>query len=317
MGEPLSKLADFGRAMADAQDEQLRRVELSTAERLLAEPAAAPRGSSRRVAILSLAAAAAALVVLALWPRALTFAVGDGDEVGQVDEWTAAPADGVVPLRFSDGTSLVLGAKARARVTAADPHGAKLVVERGQVEARVVPREGASWRLLFGPYEVRVTGTRFVADWSPESQRLTVDLTEGSVVVRGPALDEGHRLTAGNQLEVSAIERRATIRSNRPTAKSPEETEPPPPEPAASQDEPSEPDPVPTASAATSTTSTPPRVARWRALYEAGKYKPALAAAKSQGFESLCAEAGAAELMMLAETARYGGEPTLAARALA
>jgi len=320
VGEPLNQLADFGRAIADAQDEEIRRVPLSTEARLLAEPPKVGASRPRRVAMLSLAAAAAATVLaLWLWPRAVTFSVGETSTTGELDEWIAAPADRAVPLRFSDGTSLVLAARARARVTGADQHGAKLVVERGRVDATVVPRQGSSWRLLFGPFQVHVTGTRFVADWSPETQRRTVDLSEGSVLVQGPALGGGHALTAGDLLEVSAVEQRASIRSTRPTEEEPAATAEPVLPPADHLPEDAGTPPAEPTDAEALDATPPVRTAtvpRWRSLYVAGKYRPALAEAKQQGFESLCAEAGAAELMMLAETARYGGEPALAVQAL-
>lgn len=314
MGQPLSKLDALGRTVANAQDQQLRQVELSTAERLVTAARRRRRWPWRRHGALSLAAAAVvAVLALWLWPRTLTFSIGEQALPGAVDEWIAAPNGRAVPLRFSDGTAMVLSPSARARVTYADDSGAKLVVERGQVEADVVPRPGSSWQLLFGPYQVRVTGTRFSASWSPEHQQLDVDLQEGSLLVLGPALGGGQALTAGTVLQVSAIERQATIRSaDTPIAAPTEPSSAPSQQPAADAGPLA---PAPTGSIDDVSLPRPAPRPRWQALYHAGKYRQALSAAKGQGFESLCAEAGSAELMMLAETARYGGEPALAARA--
>lgn len=323
MVKPVAPLAELGRAVAEAQDRQLDRVQLSTQERLLAQPAARPGRRRARWAALSLAAAAAvALAVVLLQPDELTFTIGNETTPGQLKEWIAAPPNAPLPLRFSDGTSLELGPSSRTRVTGTTDSGAVLVVERGRIDAFVVPRSGNDWRLHFGPFEVQVTGTRFSASWDPGSERLTVDLAEGSLRVRGSALGPaGHALVAGNRLDASAADERFTITSTEPPA--PDRDEPPTADDAPDEaPEAAEPGAAPEAGddggapEASAVTPAARPVPLWRKLYEAGKYRQALAEAKSQGFEALCANASAAELEQLAAVARQGGEPILGARAL-
>ncbi|MBX3185878.1 MAG: tetratricopeptide repeat protein [Labilithrix sp.] len=161
------------------------------------------------VAALTLAAAAAvAIVGTKSRPTepapALSFVVsGDKDEAGVVGAFLAAPPTRELPVAFSDGTKVQVAAGGRARVAALRARGAKLLVESGVVRANVVHRENTEWLVDAGPFEVKVTGTRFDVAWQPADEAIVVTLHEGSVVVTGCGLADGTRVTAGHQLRAS------------------------------------------------------------------------------------------------------------------
>lgn len=225
--EPLKA---FGARIAAGQDEVLRGLEgvvEAGRARLLAQAAAgagpAPRdareGGRPWVALgLAAAALAAGVGLLALahdWrveePPAITFTVdgAPGAEAG-VGRPIAA---GAAPLavRFSEGTALDLAAGARARVVEIDHRGARLSLERGELRARVVHRLETRWAVAAGPFDVRVTGTRFVVSWDPLAEELRLALEEGSVFVSGPLLGEGRSVVAGEVLRANLREARLEV----------------------------------------------------------------------------------------------------------
>jgi transmembrane sensor len=147
------------------------------------------------------AAALVAVCALVLLPTgSLQFEV-DGTR-GRASEWMAAPAKGASELRFSDGTELELRDEGRARVEDLDARGARVVVERGTIEARVVHRPDTRWLVQAGPFDVRVTGTRFVTSWDPAAGRFLLVLEEGSVMVTGPSWRGERSLRAGESIDL-------------------------------------------------------------------------------------------------------------------
>src|SRR5262249_50978768 len=115
-------------------------------------------------------AAIVALSVLARWPERLRFDVGPDFHAGNESNWIHARNTEPVALRFSDGSTVDLLPGTRGRVVRLTPDGANLTVETGRVHARVVPREGADWSIVAGPFNVRVVGTEFDVAWDPESE---------------------------------------------------------------------------------------------------------------------------------------------------
>ena len=127
--DDLKGLVELGRQVASEQDVALARHDLATGRhRLLLESGSDIRTNLgvrwRRTAFIVVGgiAAAAALVLLAVGinqkaePDALQFRVG-GQVVEQdaLDNWWSAPSDEALPIEFSDGTTVALGPKSRAR----------------------------------------------------------------------------------------------------------------------------------------------------------------------------------------------------------
>ena len=131
--------------------------------------------------------------------RPLTYVVAEG----------AAEQDGYIrggegrggsQVRFSDGTHVDLGARARVSVLARGPRGARLRVEEGEARFDVAHLPHAAWSVEAGPYVVYVTGTVFDVRWSGSDEVIEVRMRSGSVQVGGPLLPERVTLRAGQRL---------------------------------------------------------------------------------------------------------------------
>jgi TolA-binding protein len=200
------KLRTLGRTVAELEDAALvARMRPPVQERL----AAVHRAHARRMALrqrLSLrrpalvaALAAAALLLFLLFSRkdALHFSVGAAAERGELGVWISAPSREPTVIAFSDGSRVRLAAGAQARVVSTNEHGARVVIERGNVRADVVPRRRNDWWVVGGPFEIHVVGTSFDARWEPENEVLRVTMYEGHVDIRGDCLPRARALSRG------------------------------------------------------------------------------------------------------------------------
>lgn len=328
MDELSTRLAKLGQAVAQVSDraadpsaaQAARRRLLSTTER---RSTPAPWAFGAGIAAVC---AAALLLFTTLRPAALSFDVGSPPTPGSVSEWIAATPDAALPVRFSEGSSLVLAAGARVRVTETSSQGAGVLIERGKVHA-TIQHAGRStqWTLRAGPFEVHVVGTTFDAQWDPGAEVFDLSMKEGSVTVTGPFLPSERAILAGERLQVSIREKRMELRTAQAELPSPPppSTEPapaaPPETPAHPAIEPSEPagstapTPPPSPSATAAAAESRPG---WRQLAEGGHYKDALEAAERAGFSTEVGRASASELLALADVARLAGSPTRAREAL-
>jgi transmembrane sensor len=321
----MTDLFALGERVARAQDDRLA-ANSATAEaraRLLSTDrasgvAARPARPARwqRWAIAAAAAMAAAGFVA--WHRhdgALAFQVGSsgktGDEAlhrGTVGDWIATPTDASLPVTFSDGSALRLEGGTQARIAQIAADGARVVLERGSLHASVKHRPDTRWNVLAGPFDVRVTGTAFQVAWDPTTQGFSLTLEEGRVAVSGCAMGEERVVSAGETFRATCKDGSSAFIPNR----SERAVDPPAPpaapiEPAAS--------PASTGSTAREATRAPDAVdvaekraaSGWRSLIRAGKYPEAVDAAETLGLASVCATATAAEMMDLADAARFAG----------
>ncbi len=316
-------LTDLGKAIASTQDEALRGVDLGPGRDRLLRAVDAGRGSApqrtppsrARSAWIALAAAIAitAAIVIGLGRRPpLSFHAGS--DAGREGAWIAAPSDHALPLRFSDGTLVSLGQSARVRVADLDRRGARVILERGQLSASVVHRSETRWRVDVGPFEVRVTGTRFDVAWSPEDETFKLALHEGSVEVTGPVLGERRTVRAGETVVVSCLEQKLTIRAGDEPKGAPSAAAPPASAVSIAPAREAPAPPLPPQASASA--SSPPR-ASYRDLAKSGRYADAVRAAEEEGFGSVCDRAGADDLMALADAARLAGNGARAIEALA
>jgi TolA-binding protein len=359
MGQHDAALKRLGRAVGDAQDEALQGASFGSGgvsfeqgrERLLVSMARARQSGSASATtrarrgtwvgggVAFAAALAAAVAFLLLRPASMTFRADN--ERGTVGGWLAAPPGGELPLSFSDGTSVRLDREARARVARIDEKGAQLVLESGRARASVIHREDTRWDVDVGPYQVRVTGTRFDVSWDPTVEVFLLVLEEGSVRVTGPLLGDGLAVVAGQTVRAAVKEQRLEISAGgKPIAAAPaadpsqpaQALDPAPaiaPPPAPAGDTPpaaAEPEPIdlddpaallPSGAAANPPPASGPRVPVWRQLAAAGKYKEALAAVEKLGFDEVCATGSPGDLMTLSDAARLAGSGARATQALA
>jgi transmembrane sensor len=314
---PERALRRLGATLAAARDDELRELAVPhAAERLIegAHKRAMRRLVLRRSALPGLLAALALAVFLLLRPGALSFEVG-GESPGHVGAWITAEAEPVA-LVFSDGSRLTLHGEARGRVLDLDRGGARFVLERGTLSAAVVHRTGARWSIVAGPFEVQVTGTHFDVSWSLAAEAFELTSLEGAVIVTGPSLGEGHALVSGQSLRVALRESAGAAPSGiSPTPGA--ASLPEPPAPAVSVVTPSA-GSAPKGSGAPTQPAAAPRTTsrELRALSAAGRYAELVEQAERQGFSELCASASAADLLLVADAARFSGRAERAREAL-
>ncbi len=300
----LERLTD---ALRHEQDAQLDAIDVSRTRELLLKKRPRP---VRKLPLL-VAAAAMVVVALAWWGRAappVTFTVAG--VVGQPGAWVAARAE-PLDVAFSDGSRFVLQPDSRVRVDETTAHGARVIVERGGLDADVQHLEDAAWAVRLGPYEVHVIGTRFTATWNASDERLRVVLHEGSVEVVGPHLGDGIRMVPGQRLEVSQGSGEVVLRSldgRAATTAAPIPSQIPSSRPSASVPGTAVVVPVPPRAATTATASTSSGAPDWRALAAERRYKDAMVAAKAHGIGRLMAELDAGSLLQLADVSRFAGD---------
>jgi FecR protein len=322
MDDLTRNLEELGRATATELERRDVDLPAGARERVLAADVGAR--SRRSVGVVACLAAAAVLAgALLVWrpgPAPITFTTGAAHRTGIVGEWIAAPAEEHVDVAFSEGTRIVLAPGARARVTSAAAHGAALTLEEGRLDATVT-HAGAdtTWSLRAGPFDVRITGTQFVADWNPSSVVFELEMQEGTVVVSGPELDGGRRLAAGERLRVSVREHALEVRPARADADHDHDREPAA-EASATPTAAREAEPAPStstsASAAPIAAATPDDGASYAALVSSGHADQALARADRAGFAAVIARAPLSDVTALADAARFGGRPAEARDAL-
>jgi hypothetical protein len=202
-----------------------------------------------------------------------------------------APISG--PLRFSEGSEVVLGEGSVGRLDVLDSSQVELTLEQGQLDAAVTKGTGRTGRDHAGQWVVRVVGTKLHIEFAPGSATLLVSVSEGAVEVSGPG---GLTLVrAGESL------RRTTALQ---PALAPEQPTPPAPAP------PPAPGPVP-APVRTPRPPPPPAVtpvaarATWQALLRAGQRRDALDEAEAVGATK--SPDSDADALLLSDAARLEG----------
>jgi hypothetical protein len=224
-----------------------------------------------------------------------------------------------VAMAFEDGSQVVLSSGARLRTAMVGPSSATLELERGRANVRVVHTRATRWTVKAGAYSVAVTGTRFRVDWQPETAVFSVVVEEGRVRVSGGDLAEAVDIGAGQSLALQdglPLAGAATGSGGgviRPPSQ-PSAVDPPSP-PVARESPPGVP---PETGFPVGHRQGPRREARsaWREQAEAGHYRDALVEAERKGFEGICKMASGADLLTLAEAARYAGRSERAEQAL-
>jgi ferric-dicitrate binding protein FerR (iron transport regulator)/TolA-binding protein len=342
MSDDTQGFAGLMKEVAAQQRSELRRMGLTAqVQRRLASGAlvaSSSRKRHRRRSLMLFGAAAfgaaAVLAVVVRRPAPLSYAYGLGDAArpGRTGELLTATPDRTLAANFSDGSRVVLGEEASARVEALDADGAIVALDDGRLEASIVHRAHTRWQIRAGEYRVRVTGTRFLTAWSRASGALTVQLYEGSVIVTGPGIaPAGARVSTGQVLHVTTHGAELASAVSMPGDSSAEE---PSGEGAAAAGvataaaaaAPPPVDQAPGPELAPAPSSEPPAVALrpsrrpaavspaaraagdWRALAAHARYRDALASAITAGFDAQCERLDADDLLLLADVARLNGD---------
>lgn len=228
----------------------------------------------------------------------------------------AADPERAVDLEFSDGTVFNVEPAARVRVESSSATGARLTLVDGKTIAHVVHRASANWSMTAGPFEVKVTGTRFGARWDAVHERLSVELYEGSVQVVGGALTGPMSVRAGQRLEAGKGPGNWLLTSLDGPASSLGSARSEPAEPALASEPPMSDAPTnaPSGSGSTSRSAAPPF--DWKALLGRADFDGILRQANDFGIERCFSACSSGDLRMLADSARYLGRYALAERSL-
>lgn len=263
-----------------------------------------------------LAIAASVLLAIVAWPsrHGLDYRVeGAVSEGGYV---RAAPGH-AAEITFSDRTRIRALAQARVRIEEVADTGARVSIERGRIEAEVTHSGGSEWRFVAGPFQVKVTGTRFTLTWDADQEQLEVVMLEGAVVVEGYAGSGAVGLRAGQRF-VGDAKRRTMLVSDTEAPKGPSAAAPPaadgaPSEPPSPSAGPPASGPGPDSSAAALVTS--PKVS-WSKRVAKGEFRQVVDEATTRGTRECLATCDPADLSALADAARYVGQTELAEQAL-
>jgi transmembrane sensor len=315
----MNDLDHLTRRMAALQDEQLAsRRENGHASPALGEyllHRSAERRRTRRLVV-----ASAALVLLAAGGFAMLHhrTIREGGTVAMVRPQAGQRVEAGlldVAMAFDDGSRVVLSSGTSLRTAMVGPSSATLELERGRAHVRVVHTKETRWTVKAGSYSVAVTGTRFRVDWQPETAAFSVVVEEGRVRVSGGILAEAVDIKAGQSL---ALQNGAPVASDGlvvPPLVSPPSAVAPPSSPTARESSSSGPAEValPVGHRAGPRRESP---SVWREQAEAGRYREALAEAERKGFDGICRMASGADLLTLAEAARYAGRSERAEQAL-
>ncbi len=203
----MTRLSDIAKEVREQQDADLANNarRLAVRNRLLSQPRGRSQWPWLRVSAIGVAGAAAVAFVF-MFMRSetkvpVTFAIGS--EPGEVGRFIAAPARESVPLSFSDGSTVALGSRSRARVVGLTHRGARLHLEHGEAYIDVVHRKESEWWVHGGPYKVHVIGTRFTVKWDAADHVFAIAMDEGAVRVSGPDVEQ-RTVRAGEQIAFGA-----------------------------------------------------------------------------------------------------------------
>jgi TolA-binding protein len=311
--EELGKELDQALAEATRPDEQIRVAR----DLVLQDVALGSRGPERsffaraRLGLFAFGAAAAVTAGVWLWSRLpISYEIGGTGVSAGTDAPISAEKGESVPLRFSEGSSIVLRPGGRVRVLGTSAAGAHVLVEDGAVDVAITHSgQSAAWSFEAGPLTVAVTGTRFHLAWNPRDQVFALALSEGAVVVTGSCLPKPSTVSAGGRLELSC----ATPDAG--SAVSAVEGTPAPElsgQAAALE--------VPRSPAAARAGSPAPSAVTgeksWRELLQNGDFAEVLKVASAGDFAVACKSGSQSELLGLADAARKTGELDKATLAL-
>jgi hypothetical protein len=261
----------------------------------------------------------------------VSFWVGAEQQAGALGTYyQAPPTNQALELKFSDGSEVKLAPGGGGRVTNLRPHGATVLLEVGRATVNVEPLPHAEWRIAAGPYTVEVVGTRFEMGWKVDSGTLDVVMDHGTVVVRGPGIETGVRLSQGDRF-VSQTSNRL-VRPGAAPAKETSEVElagvagSAGSEPEYAGDEghvdeaaaptPHEPRVRARAALTPSSDPAPPLKSTWQETSARGDYAAVVEQAENDGLDNVLSTADVTDLGVLADAARYTGRPDLAEQVL-
>lgn len=212
---------------------------------------------------------------------------------------------------FSEGSQVAFSPGTRSRLRVVDGDGALVAIERGQGSFQVVHRKDRRWLVDVGPFLVTVTGTAFTVSWDPIREELDLKLRQGNVVVSGPVSAGEIPLRAGQRL-VANLAKAATLI----TEETPDTGGVSSGAAAMSATDQRETDGAEGPAPMAATTARPVLDHHWSRRLASGQWDRILAEAKHLGVDVVLNEAASADLLALANAARYRHHLDLAKSAL-
>jgi transmembrane sensor len=266
------------------------------------------RAASRQKSVQRLQIALAAAAVFAVGGAGLAFKLGQehsavvAQSAMPAGEWLSTTKSVAEERKFDDGSSVRLETESSARVQFVADKGGLVHLDRGAVKLKVHHRDGSTWRVAAGPYEVEAIGTEFVVNWVAGADKpLRVSVTEGTVAVRGPAFRGTRFVSAHQMVEVATPESAAE------------------PAPVAVSDlaaEAAAPEVVELDEQAVGSTRSHAAEQSWRTLEKDGKYAEAVKTAERRGLPGIYQTGSADDLIALARASRFSGRMDVAQQAL-
>lgn len=304
MTDPVARLLETYAEGLEAKPHEspnINRLEQRVRGTLRERSAARKRSIGRLQVALSLAAA------FAVVSAGVAYTLGRGTpqtaSAVPAGEWLSTTSGVAEERKFEDGSSVRLESESSARVQFLETKGGLVHLDRGAVKLKVHHRDGSTWRVAAGPYEVEAIGTEFVVDWvASRDKPLRVSVTEGTVAVRGPAFRGTRFVSAHQMVEVASPDNAAAAE---PT---PVPVDSLSPEALAAE--------LPPEAQATSSGRTRNDGPSWRALEAGGKYAEAVKTAERRGLSGIYQTGVADDLLALARAARFAGRMDVAREAL-
>jgi hypothetical protein len=280
----------------------LRQAVLAGAERM------ARNRQRRAIGLVSLGVALVVSVGASGWmgrlqPAAIQFRVLPGMDLGRVGAYVAPTGDVPLDLKFTEGSLVELKPGARARVAATTPLGATVLLETGRAAVDVVHRDRADWTVVAGPYSVRVHGTAFTVEFDSKTQLFELVMRSGVVSVEGPGISQPVEIRGAQRFVHRAGLALETPETKLPTELAPVTTTSPDPSASAIGTE----SPTTKERAVVSQASSAPAALTWETQVSRGEYSAVLREAERRGIPLVLSTATAAEIMALANAARFSG----------
>lgn len=251
----------------------------------------------------------------------------DGSESSIVGRWVKTGEE-TRQVHFADGSQLALFPNTEVKVESASHEQTRVRLGEGRTHVHVIHNKATDYRFEAGPFEVRVTGTKFDLAWQSKEKHLELVLLEGGVLVTGPGLEAPRKVGPGEFLQLDALEGRTDevlregARAGDGDARLPAVASEPSLEisgeasvptrepreqalgPASAEQKGSEQQPE----------AAPASVERasWQALLESGQRGAAVRAAEARGAASALSAASTSSLFALAQAARLEGSPRFA-----
>ena len=146
--------------------------------------------------------------------KSMRFWVGDERDFGTVSQRVDALSGDSVPLYFEQKSRIEVQEKAAVEVVAATLDQVTLKLLKGTISADVQGNGKTIWTVEAGLFRVTVLGTQFRVSWNTAAGSLDVEVTRGTVLVRGAGLSEhGIKVSEGNHLR--AVENTNYLALNR------------------------------------------------------------------------------------------------------